>query len=217
MIGGLLIPMAIILLTNVVIFVLVMYRLSKTVRARDTTTDKTSPRQKAVRRLRNAMCVFVLLGLTWVFGYFITISGGSLVAHVIFIVLNSFQGFFIFVFYVIGQRQSWFGCRWGSNVLGVKVPWRLSYSISTPSSRMTSSTSEAASVYRPSRTEAESSFGITPDPSCESNLRKTTQASDDFYPLGQSTVEEGTDPVSEAVPEDDSAASNDSGMDNEYD
>ena len=156
------------------------------------------------------MCIFVLLGLTWVFGYFVTISGNSLVAHVIFIILNSLQGFFIFMFYVIGHREVRFGCNWSNNIF-VKVPWRLSYSLKTPSSTKTSFSSEPAPVYRPSRPESESGFGIISDPSS----RKTPDPVDDFYPLGPSASEKGTDPVSEAAAEDDPAASDDSGLDNE--
>ena len=48
--------------------------------------------------LRATFCVFVLLGLTWIFGFF-TIQEASIVFQYIFTILNVFQGFLIFVLF----------------------------------------------------------------------------------------------------------------------
>ncbi|XP_030850245.1 adhesion G-protein coupled receptor G6-like [Strongylocentrotus purpuratus] len=94
LVGGLLIPMAIILAHNVIIFALVrcLVRINR--------------RQEIMRRLKNGIGVLLLLGLTWLVGYYTVTEQLNLAVHVIFILLNSLQGFFIFVFYVLRQPQS---------------------------------------------------------------------------------------------------------------
>ena len=109
LVGGLLVPMAVILLLNIVIFVLVMRQLAKTVAAKQE-TGKESNRRETVRRLQNAFCILLLLGLTWIIGYLTVISDVNIVIHALFIIINSLQGFFIFVLYCLRQphvRERW--------------------------------------------------------------------------------------------------------------
>ena len=67
---------------------------------------KSEARLEIMHRLKNGMGFLLLLGLTWLVGYFTVIEQLNLAVHVIFILLNSLQGFFIFVFYVLRQPQS---------------------------------------------------------------------------------------------------------------
>eukprot|EP00057_Strongylocentrotus_purpuratus_P012455 XP_011666929.1 PREDICTED: G-protein coupled receptor 126 [Strongylocentrotus purpuratus] len=107
LVGGLLIPMAFILALNLIIFALVMRRLMRIKSGgRKASESNSAARHEIMRRLKNGIGVLLLLGLTWLVGYFTVIEQLNLAVHVIFILLNSLQGFFIFVFYVLRQPQS---------------------------------------------------------------------------------------------------------------
>eukprot|EP00057_Strongylocentrotus_purpuratus_P001294 XP_001197846.2 PREDICTED: G-protein coupled receptor 126-like [Strongylocentrotus purpuratus] len=107
LVGGLLIPMAFILALNLIIFALVMRRLVRIKSGGGKASESNSEtRHEIMRRLKSAIGILVLLGLTWFVGYFTVIEQINLAVHVIFILLNSLQGFFIFVFYILRQPQS---------------------------------------------------------------------------------------------------------------
>ena len=74
-IGGLLIPMAIILTANIVIFVLVIRRLvlSANLTGR-VKLDAKAERKMTIQRVQNAFCILLLLGLTWTSGYLLLIK-----------------------------------------------------------------------------------------------------------------------------------------------
>ena len=107
-IGGLLIPIAFILAINLVIFVRVLHRLSRRVEGRSL-VGKTERRQR-LRRCQNAVTILVLMGLTWVVGYLSIIRPASVFVQGIFTILNSLQGYFIFMLYCVRQplvRRIW--------------------------------------------------------------------------------------------------------------
>eukprot|EP00057_Strongylocentrotus_purpuratus_P022776 XP_011677250.1 PREDICTED: G-protein coupled receptor 64-like [Strongylocentrotus purpuratus] len=107
LVGGLLIPMAFILALNLIIFALVMRRLVRIKSGGGKASElKSEARREIMRRLTNGIGILLLLGLTWLVGYLTVIEQLNLAVHVIFILLNSLQGFFIFVFYVLRQPQS---------------------------------------------------------------------------------------------------------------
>ncbi|XP_071483961.1 uncharacterized protein [Diadema antillarum] len=106
MVSGLMVPMGIILLVNMVIFVMVIYRLTRTnIATRARSSGKEDGYRDVLRRCQNAVSIFLLLGLTWVLGYFTLIRDDNLVIHVLFVILNSLQGFFIFVLYCLRQQH----------------------------------------------------------------------------------------------------------------
>ena len=79
-----------------------MRRLNKTVQGRH--IDQTE-RRRRIRRLQNAVCIMLLLGLTWSVGYLSFIRPASGVVQGIFTVLNSIQGYMIFMLYCVRQPQ----------------------------------------------------------------------------------------------------------------
>ncbi|XP_071483707.1 adhesion G-protein coupled receptor G6-like [Diadema antillarum] len=101
MIGSLLVPVGIIMLVNLVIFIIVIARLSQTMAAKTANREKALREQ--VRRVQNAVCLFLLMGLTWSFGFLLLIEAFNRVFQIIFITLNSFQGFLIFLLYCLRQ------------------------------------------------------------------------------------------------------------------
>jgi len=56
-------------------------------------------------QFRMAICLFFLLGLTWIFG-FLSISDARTVFAYLFCVFNSLQGFVIFVFFVLREKNA---------------------------------------------------------------------------------------------------------------
>ncbi|XP_072170099.1 adhesion G-protein coupled receptor G6-like [Diadema setosum] len=101
MIAALLVPVGIIMLMNLVIFIIVIVRLSQTMAAKTANQEKALREQ--VRRVQNAVCLFLLMGLTWSFGFLLLIEAFNRVFQIIFITLNSFQGFLIFLLYCLRQ------------------------------------------------------------------------------------------------------------------
>ena len=77
-IGGLLIPMSVILLINIVIFILVVRQLLRSANISGRVKrDATVERRETIERVQNAICILLLLGLTWVTGYLLLIPAFS--------------------------------------------------------------------------------------------------------------------------------------------
>ena len=68
--GGLLIPMAVILMVNVVIFILATRRLFLSANLASRVKQVKSERRAAIERIRNTVGILFLLGLTWIVGFF---------------------------------------------------------------------------------------------------------------------------------------------------
>ncbi|XP_030843389.1 adhesion G-protein coupled receptor G7-like [Strongylocentrotus purpuratus] len=169
-IGGLLIPMSIILLINIVIFILVVRQLLRsaniTGRVKREAKEK---RQETIERVQNAICILLLLGLTWVTGYLLLIPSFSQVAQPIFIVLNSFQGLFIFLLYCV--RKPHIRKKWGLTCFDKFLKKEASTSSGGVSSTVPSS---SPGILRKLRPGATGNFVLptkddNPDPMCMFN------------------------------------------------
>ncbi|XP_072050044.1 uncharacterized protein [Amphiura filiformis] len=97
---GMVLPIAIILIHNLVIFSLVMHRLCKT-NLGGNVTQKTYS-EKALNRLQNAFAMSILMGLTWVFGFF-AIEDAKFAFSLIFCLCNSLQGLALFLLFCARQ------------------------------------------------------------------------------------------------------------------
>ena len=86
--------MVLIIVINSIVFVFVMKQIVSRSSNKLTKTEKSS----AMVRLRGAISVIVLLGLTWIFAIF-AVGDFGLVFHYLFAIFNSLQGLFIFFFY----------------------------------------------------------------------------------------------------------------------
>ena len=106
MIGGVIIPIGVVLLYDLVVFSIIMRQLSKKVAGKQVIKSK---REERVRRLQNAIALIILMGLTWGVGFMVIIEATSEVFEVIFI-MNSLQGVFLFMFYCVRNpmvRTKW--------------------------------------------------------------------------------------------------------------
>nr|XP_054753758.1 adhesion G-protein coupled receptor G6-like [Lytechinus pictus] len=107
MISGVLVPIGVVIIYDTIIFIMVIWRLSRKVPGRQVTKPVYKER---LRRLQNATALIVLMGLTWAVGFLTAIEGASLAVQIIFIILNSLQGCFLFLFYCLrnpAARSLW--------------------------------------------------------------------------------------------------------------
>ncbi|XP_072025148.1 adhesion G-protein coupled receptor G7-like [Amphiura filiformis] len=95
---GLLLPIGLILLHNIVTFILIMRSILKPrMKAHQV---KSNNRNDIVKRLQNAIAISILLGLTWVFG-FLAIDEATFTFQLLFCLCNSFQGLIIFLLFCL--------------------------------------------------------------------------------------------------------------------
>ncbi|XP_071960614.1 adhesion G-protein coupled receptor G6-like isoform X2 [Antedon mediterranea] len=108
---GLLVISAIVLVINFAIYVQIIRRLTCRRRVTKIKTDKDKMNELAVR-VQNAIAIMMLLGLTWIFGFFAIDSSEAVrdLFQLLFCVCNSLQGFFIFLLFCVRRkdvRNSW--------------------------------------------------------------------------------------------------------------
>ncbi|XP_048590314.1 adhesion G-protein coupled receptor D1 [Nematostella vectensis] len=97
------VPVLLIILCNVSVLVRVVLEMIK-VNKKQNGTDK-SPRMASVRHSVKAFVLLApLLGVTWLTGL-LGIMGGGVTSLYIFTILNSFQGFFIFLFHCLKNSE----------------------------------------------------------------------------------------------------------------
>ena len=112
--GAFLGPIFVVLLFNLVIFVMVIRVLIKHSRKKIRGINQQLDRKAAIKLLVSTVGVSSLFGLTWLFGA-LTVTGladtiSSTAFQVFFVILNAFQGFFIFLFFCVfsgDARESW--------------------------------------------------------------------------------------------------------------
>ena len=95
-------PLIVILIANSISFCMVIHQLRMV--TLNKTITRTDTHQSTAAQLRGAVCVLVLLGLTWVFA-FLAIGGANVAFSYLFIVCNTLQGSFIFVFYCLLKKE----------------------------------------------------------------------------------------------------------------
>ena len=112
--GAFLAPIFAVLLFNMIIFIWVIVILLKHTRGNMKRSNQKMSFKAALRLLVSISGVMFLFGLTWIFAALtININGSNAVRtvfQVLFTVFASFQGFFIFLFFVIFNpeaRESW--------------------------------------------------------------------------------------------------------------
>ncbi|XP_030829536.1 adhesion G-protein coupled receptor G2-like [Strongylocentrotus purpuratus] len=162
--------MSIILLINIVIFVLVVRQLLRSANiAGRVKREAKVERRETIERVQNAICILLLLGLTWVTGYLLLIPLFSQVAQPIFVVLNSFQGLFIFLLYCV--RKPFIRKKWGLTCFDKFLKKEASTSSGVVSSTGLSSSSGVISKLRPGASDNYllPTKDDKPDPMCRFN------------------------------------------------
>lgn len=93
---GLLLPIALIVIANLVIFVIVMYNIFKIPEV----NIRANERDLLVSQLRLSINLFFLLGLSWLFGL-ATVTKGGIVFSYLFCLTATLQGFVLFLYFII--------------------------------------------------------------------------------------------------------------------
>lgn len=99
---GLLLPIGVILLHNIITFSLAIRNLLCSDMSGNS-VNKTK-REQVISRLQNAVCMSVLLGLTWSFG-FLAVGDATFAFRLLFCIFNSFQGFIIFALFCVRSKE----------------------------------------------------------------------------------------------------------------
>ncbi|XP_055888104.1 uncharacterized protein LOC106072137 isoform X3 [Biomphalaria glabrata] len=94
-------PVCAILLVNFLAFALVIRQLMSMSSSKLNKSDTNS----TVQRLRGAIGVVILLGLSWIFAIF-AIDQASVAFYYLFAIFNSLQGLFIFIFYCLLKKDA---------------------------------------------------------------------------------------------------------------
>ncbi|XP_038051570.1 uncharacterized protein LOC119724542 [Patiria miniata] len=142
---GLLAPIGLILIHNIITFILVMRSLLK--------VNEASRSQQISKRLQNAVGISTLMGLTWCFG-FLAIEEAEEAFQLIFCLANSFQGLIVFILFCVRREEvrtalaPYMKRLCCGRTCDVQVPWKknrsydLPMSESVPSSPSTAHTAE---------------------------------------------------------------------------
>ena len=108
-----LVPVFLILIFNLVMYILILRVLIlHTLRKKQRQGKSTMSPSEVIKMLLSFTGIMLLFGLTWIFGVFTFISepGVSYAFQFLFAFFNAFQGFFIFVFFVVlssDSRAAW--------------------------------------------------------------------------------------------------------------
>ena len=108
--GAFLGPIFAILIVNVVIFVLVIGVIIRHTRNKLDRTKEQMNMKTAIRLVISIAGIMFLFGLTWLFGALTVTGFGSVTAsfafQVLFVICNAFQGFFIFLFFCVFNKDA---------------------------------------------------------------------------------------------------------------
>ncbi|KAJ8024356.1 Adhesion G-protein coupled receptor G6 [Holothuria leucospilota] len=86
---------------NLVIFILIVRQVTCSRIGKPAVQDK---RTEIFERAQSIFIISVLLGLTWVFG-FLSIGSAQFIFNLLFLIFNSLQGFFVFVFFILRPKN----------------------------------------------------------------------------------------------------------------
>ena len=104
------VPVAAVVLTNLVVFSVIVYRVSF---GRDKSLhlnmDAALERVMAIRQLRMSILLFFLLGLSWIFGLLALMASGSegwsMAFAFLFCITSTAQGLALFLFFVVWEQK----------------------------------------------------------------------------------------------------------------
>ncbi|XP_031631438.1 uncharacterized protein LOC116345864 [Contarinia nasturtii] len=102
---GLILPIGLIILANLIIFILVIYNIL----GGSSANIRSNKRTLVMAQLRLCVFLFFLLGLSWIFGFLASIKSGIIFSY-LFCLTATIQGFVLFVYFIIldsNTRKLW--------------------------------------------------------------------------------------------------------------
>ncbi|KAH8407253.1 hypothetical protein KR222_011321, partial [Zaprionus bogoriensis] len=107
---GVVLPVTLITVSNLVIFVYVFYSISHSL----SQSVHRAERKMIYKQIRLSILLFFLLGLTWIFGIFAFMQAGVAFSY-LFCLTATMQGFVLFIYFVVldeANRRAWLGLIW---------------------------------------------------------------------------------------------------------
>ncbi|KAH8278619.1 hypothetical protein KR018_006145, partial [Drosophila ironensis] len=107
LIFGVVLPVTLITVANLIIFVYVFYSISSSL----SQSIHRAEKKMVVKQIRLSILLFFLLGLTWIFGIFAFMQAGVAFSY-LFCITATMQGFVMFVYFVLldkVNRRAWVG------------------------------------------------------------------------------------------------------------
>lgn len=107
LIFGVVLPVTLITVCNLVIFVYVFYSISHSL----SQSIHKNEKKMVVKQIRLSIMLFFLLGLTWIFGIFAFMQAGVAFSY-LFCITATMQGFVMFIYFVLldsTNRRLWVG------------------------------------------------------------------------------------------------------------
>ncbi|BFF92346.1 adhesion G-protein coupled receptor G2 [Drosophila madeirensis] len=132
LIFGLVLPVTLVTVANLVIFVYVFYSISHSL----SQSVHKSERRMVVKQIRLSILLFFLLGLSWIFGIFAFMQAGVAFSY-LFCITATMQGFVLFVYFVLldeAARRSW---------MGLLCPTKMSMNVQKRSTELQSMTTSS--------------------------------------------------------------------------
>ncbi|XP_037943784.1 adhesion G-protein coupled receptor G7-like [Teleopsis dalmanni] len=103
---GVILPISLIVLTNLIIFIYICYSISHSFNQ----TLQRQERKMVMRKIRLSVLLFFLLGLSWIFGI-LTFMKAGIVFSYLFCLTATTQGFVLFIYFILldeVSRIAWF-------------------------------------------------------------------------------------------------------------
>ncbi|XP_034487817.1 adhesion G-protein coupled receptor G7-like [Drosophila innubila] len=107
---GVVLPVTLITVANLVIFVYVFYSISHSL----SQSIHRAERKLVSKQIRLSILLFFLLGLSWIFGIFAFMQAGVAFSY-LFCLTATMQGFVLFIYFVVldeVNRKAWLGLIW---------------------------------------------------------------------------------------------------------
>ncbi|KJE92667.1 G protein-coupled receptor [Capsaspora owczarzaki ATCC 30864] len=135
LIGAFYVPVLLVIAANIFMFIKIVIAFQRAAK------DRRILGAEERNNLRVLVTIFLMLGITWVFGV-LAIDSATTALQYLFVIFNSFQGFFIFVFYCLNQRvlQAY------RATLGGRFPFSYISSLAARTSQTSAGSSSAATA-----------------------------------------------------------------------
>ena len=193
--GAFLGPIIAILLFNVAIFFIVIFVLIRHTMGKISHKGNKVDKKTAFHLLIGISGVMSLLGLTWLFGAF-TIADASFAFQLLFTIFNTLQGFFIFFFFCVlnkDAREAWvelLSCCWYK-----AGKFQLSHPKSTSG---TAPTKKATEGYIHITRLSTETFSLSKLPQSEHDMPEVTKDANEYE---KTDLESGTSTFKQECPE----------------
>ena len=105
--GAFLAPVLLIMIFNIIVFVCVIFVLIRHIRGTAARSKQKMEYKKVIRLMFSIGGVMSLFGLTWLFAILtVSVPGLRETFQILFTIFNSFQGFFIFLFFCVLNKEA---------------------------------------------------------------------------------------------------------------